>query len=363
MHLIYHMASDHYNINPLFVADLSFLTAREKHILLDAIGDDDTDSLMSITVDDIRSMIKRDVRPRGWVAEDSVKRAAKAARWMYAYQIEMITDDDGGYPPLLREIPDRPFALFCRGNVKCLTGQTVSVVGTRHVTPQGKQAAQEFSHDASAAGVSVVSGLAMGVDGAAHMGTVEAVFDAMEDGSSGPLGKAIAILPCGVDTITPTMHKRLASNIMYTNGCLVSEYLPGAGAEAWRFVHRNRIIAGMSKATLVVEAPPGSGALITAQFAVEYDRDVVFHAAAFSDMARQVSDEVKAQLQVRHAQGKVSKAKLENTAQKYIDDGAPVIKDWKDFCECMDEAPGARASSTCDEDNMLFDGDKDTGAQ
>lgn len=325
----------------LFVCDISFLTPREKGILLQTL-DKDT-NLSNITVDDISKMVGRVVRPRIWDAEESVKRVKRALTWMKAMYVDVIIDGEDYYPPLLREVADRPFALFCRGSKECLLSRTVSIVGTRHVTMQGRKAAEQFAHDASSAGVSVVSGLALGVDGAAHKGAVQTVYDAMEDGKGGPLGKSIAVLPCGVDIITPAMHKHLAENIMYIGGCLISEYLPGATAETWRFVHRNRIIAGMSNATLVVEAPPGSGALITAQYALEYNRDVVFHEAAFCNEANAVAKKVKEELEAQRALGKGVQGKIENTARRYVEDGAPVVKDYADFCKCLKEAPGIRA--------------------
>lgn len=329
-------------IPKLFVSDITFLSADEKHVLLESI-DNDT-NLEAITVNDIRSIVGRNVRPKIWDTADMIKRAERAQRWMHAVRVDFIMDSDEYYPPLLKEVPDRPFALFCRGDKKCLTGRFVSIVGTRHVTPMGSAAAEQFARDASLDGVSVVSGLALGVDGAAHKGAVRALYDAMENGESAPLGKSVAVLPCGVDIITPSRHKHLAQNIIYTGGTIISEYLPGTEAEAWRFVSRNRIIAGMSNATLVIEAPPGSGALITARHAMEYNRMVMFHKAAVSDQAREVAEYVKEQLEIQVAQGKVSRAKIESTSQKYIDDGAPIIKDYADFCECLCEAPGERTT-------------------
>lgn len=345
------MASD--NIPLLFVADLSFLTAREKGIMIKSMDKAASEStLESMTAGDIRSIVGREVHPKDWSAAGSVKRAKQASFWLCALQIGVITDEDKDYPPLLKQVNDRPFALFYRGNKECLAQKSVSIVGTRRVTPQGREAAEQFAKDASCDGVCVVSGLAMGVDGAAHKGSVQAVYDSMENDESEAMGKSIAVLPCGVDVITPKMHRHLAENIMYTHGCIISEYLPGTGAEPWRFVHRNRIIAGMSSATLVVEAPPGSGALITAQYALEYDRDLIFHKAAFSDAARGVSEYVKEQLEIQHAQGRASKGKLENTVQRYIDDGAAIVNSYADFCEYMKEAPGTRAVET---EETLFD--------
>ena len=120
----------------------------------------------------------------------------------------------------------------------------------------------------------------------------------------------------------------------------------------WHFVGRNRIIAGLSPATVVIEAPAGSGALITADFAVEYDRDVVFHQAAFGEMAVSVAKKVGDKLQNDFAAGKVSKYKVENKPDKYLEAGAPIIKDYKDYCEYLSEMPGKRTKAS--EQQLLF---------
>lgn len=342
---------DSSNIPMLFAADISFLTAKEKHILLDSM--DKTGgaekSLLLLTEQAIGGIVKRDVHPKEWSAEDCLKRAKEASFWMKSLNITAVTDEDGAYPPLLLDTADRPFLLFCRGNAECLRDKTVSVVGTRHVSPQGREAAKRFAFDAAKVGVSVVSGLAMGVDGEAHRGTLLAMDEAIERGEKEAAGKAIAVLPCGADGITPAVHKQLAQKIIALGGCLISEYLPGSEAAAWRYVHRNRIIAGMSAATLVAEAPTGSGALITARYAAEYNRDVFFHEAAFCQAAQAFSAEVKTKLEAGHALGRVPRAKLENTVQKYIDSGAIVIKDYADFCRRMNGSMGKRQKATGDE--------------
>ena len=211
------------------------------------------------------------------------------------------------------------------------------------MTREGKEAAFSFAHDAARNGVTVVSGLAYGIDASAHAGAVDACFDAMEAGTEKNCGKTAAILPCGADMIVPSSHKRLAEKIIKTGGVLVSEYLPGVPAEAWRFVHRNRIIAALSPATVVVESPPGSGALITAQYALDYNRDVMIHEAAFSAPAKAVSRQAKCELEKKIERGKAAKGKTERTAEKYVADGAPVIKDYADYRRCRSEAPGARS--------------------
>jgi len=242
--------------------------------------------------------------------------------------------------------------IFCRGDVKLLSGKNVSIVGTRRITPYGKKAALEFAQDAANDGCNVVSGLASGVDSYAHKGALNAYFNALEKEESITPGKTIAVLPSAIDEILPALNKKLAEQILSSGGLLISEYEPGEAMAKWHFVGRNRIIAALSMATLVVEAPAGSGALITADFAVEYNRDVLFHQACFSEGAEYVSGLVKSQLDKDFAIGKVSKYKIENTPEKYIRDGAPVIKDYKSFCEVLSGLPGSQNKP---EQGELFD--------
>ena len=166
-------------------------------------------------------------------------------------------------PPLLTEIHDPPKRLFVRGNgdEAVLCGPAVAVVGARACSPYGRQAARMLGRELAAAGVVVVSGLARGIDGEAHRG-------ALETG-----GHTVAVLGCGIDRDYPAVHGSLAGAIA-ERSLLVSEYGPGVEPAPWRFPARNRIIAGLCAATVVVEARERSGALITADFALEDGREV-----------------------------------------------------------------------------------------
>ena len=110
------------------------------------------------------------------------------------------------------------------------------------------------------------------------------------------------------------------------------------------FVQRNRIIAGLSSSTVVIQSPSGSGALITADFALDFNRDVFFHQAAFSDIAKEISDYTEKKLDIDFANGKISKYKRENTVKKFLLSGAPVISDYNDYCNALKEEPGLRNS-------------------
>jgi DNA processing protein len=167
-------------------------------------------------------------------------------------------------PPLLHAIYDPPPRLYVRGGAdeKVLARPAVAVVGARACSAYGAQVARRLGRDLAAAGLVVVSGLARGVDGEAHRGALEAG------------GFTVAVLGCGIDRDYPAAHAELARRIR-ERGLVVSEYEPGVEPAPWRFPARNRIIAGLCAATAVVEARERSGALITADLALEEGRDVL----------------------------------------------------------------------------------------
>ncbi len=166
-------------------------------------------------------------------------------------------------PPLLRAIHDPPARLYLRGASEpdLLTRPAVAIVGARACSPYGAQVARMLGRELAAAGVVVVSGMARGIDGEAHRGALDAQ------------GHTVAVLGCGIDRDYPAAHASLARAIA-ERSLLVSEYEPGVEPAPWRFPARNRIIAGLCTAAIVVEARERSGALITADFALEEGRDV-----------------------------------------------------------------------------------------
>ncbi len=168
------------------------------------------------------------------------------------------------FPTLLRAIYDPPPKLFVRGTAAedVLTRPAVAIVGARACSPYGAQVARRLGSDLAAAGIVVVSGLARGIDGEAHRGALAAG------------GMTVAVLGCGIDRDYPAAHAELARRIR-EHGLVVSEYEPGVEPAPWRFPARNRVIAGLSAATVVVEARERSGALITADLALEEGRDVL----------------------------------------------------------------------------------------
>lgn len=179
------------------------------------------------------------------------------------FSIQKLLFDDAQFPDGLRRIPEPPQILYCLGEPSALSHvPMIAIVGTRRATRYGLETARVLARDASASGIAVVSGLALGIDAQAHTGALE--------------GKAptIAVLGSGLNHIVPTTNRRLADRILESGGAIVSEFEPDMPAESWTFPQRNRIIAGLSQATIVVEAPEKSGALITARFALDFNRDV-----------------------------------------------------------------------------------------
>ncbi|HET6569775.1 MAG TPA: DNA-processing protein DprA [Rhodothermales bacterium] len=174
---------------------------------------------------------------------------------------EIITAWDDRFPHLLRQIYDPPAFLWVRGELLPEDERAIAIVGTRRPTDYGKQAAADFAAGLVQHGFTIVSGLAYGIDVAAHRAALEAG------------GRTISVLGSGVDRIYPSKHERVARSII-EQGAVVSEFALGAAPEAPNFPRRNRVVSGLSLGTLVVEAYEGGGALITARLAVEQNREV-----------------------------------------------------------------------------------------
>ena len=175
--------------------------------------------------------------------------------------IQVITWEDDDYPRRLKEIDQPPPVLYLRGQLSEADQWAVAIVGTRRITAYGRQVTEEIGRQLAQNGVSVVSGLARGVDSVAHLAALK------------NNGRTLAVLGNGIDQIYPPEHRKLAEDIIQ-QGALISDYPPGTAPEAANFPPRNRIISGLSQAVIVVEAGEKSGALITAAFAADQGRDV-----------------------------------------------------------------------------------------
>ncbi|MBN2701146.1 MAG: DNA-processing protein DprA [Methylohalobius sp. ZOD2] len=182
--------------------------------------------------------------------------------WAAKPDRHLLAVTDPGYPPQLKEISSPPPLLYVHGQLECLRRPQLAVVGSRNPSRNGRQIAFEFARALAELNLVITSGLALGIDGAAHQG-------ALAGGES-----TAAVVGTGPDRIYPARHKNLAAEIV-THGAIVSEFPPGTPVRAQHFPRRNRIIAGLSLGTLVVEATRRSGSLITARFALEQGREVM----------------------------------------------------------------------------------------
>ena len=196
------------------------------------------------------------------VPEGFASRLQAATAWLAAGdRRSVLTLGDAGYPALLLQTPDPPLLLYLQGEVELLHLRSLAIVGSRNASAQGMDNARAFACHLSRLGWAIVSGLAIGIDAAAHEGGL--------DGAGG----TVAVVGTGLDRVYPARHRALAHRIAET-GLLISEFAPGTPPLRENFPLRNRIIAGLTRGTLVVEAALQSGSLITARQAVEYGREV-----------------------------------------------------------------------------------------
>lgn len=261
---------------PTEAAALALLGARDRRLLAALIRfltnrstADDLDALPPRTPDE--PLIRWVCRCRAptadlesWVAEAARVQSEAATQVSRAGRIGVtcLPFDAAAYPPLLSSIPDPPALLWIRGDAKALAAPSIAIVGSRGATPYGLAMASKIAGDLAANGLVIVSGLARGIDSAAHAAALSAG------------GKTIGVLGCGIDRIYPPEHKALAGNIEHS-GAVISEFPPGVPPLPHHFPLRNRIVSGLSGAVVVVEAPEKSGALITASTALEQGRDVL----------------------------------------------------------------------------------------
>jgi len=185
----------------------------------------------------------------------------KDMAWLEESKVSVLLLSDPDYPALLREITDPPPVLFVLGDQKKLQNPQLAIVGSRNPTPSGRETAQNFAHHLALQGLTITSGMALGIDAASHQGALEAK------------GSTIAVAGTGLDRVYPGVHHELAHEIA-KNGALVSEFPPGTSPSKHNFPRRNRIISALSMGVLVVEAALRSGSLITARQALEQGREV-----------------------------------------------------------------------------------------
>lgn len=197
--------------------------------------------------------------------------------------IDIISINEKKYPKILKEIYDPPISLYIKGNTEILNNKSIAIVGCRDATEYGKKAAKYFSYNLSKKGVNIVSGLARGIDSYAHIGNVCVQDEKQKEEYKLKIsiqqdniqyGKTIAVVGNGLDIVYPKENKYLFDKIIETGGAIISEYPLGIKPDKMNFPARNRIVSGISKGIIVIEAKEKSGTLITVDFALDQGRDV-----------------------------------------------------------------------------------------
>jgi len=280
----------------LALARAEFLRPKEKLVLMDMLGS--AQRVLQRPLADLSDLLGRKFRTGTWSSDRLLEAARRDLERLDAGGMGVVFHGEAAYPAQLAEIHDPPLALFYRGTLPAFDGPMAAVVGTRRPTGAARRAAFDLGMDLSLAGVPVVSGLALGIDCAAHEGSLE--------GGAVP----VAVLGNGIDRIGPGASARIGRRLLEKGGVVFSEYPPGVPPLAYHFPARNRIIAGLCRSVTVVEAPARSGALITAEFALEENRDLYVHAAGLAGEA-----------------GAGTRA-LADAGASVVTDGREILRDW-----------------------------------
>lgn len=221
-------------------------------------------AIYSASISQLREIVDEELA-RKINAGIDVDAIAPTLDWLKKDNAHIVTLADANYPKLLLEISNPPAVLYAIGNLHWLNYPSIAVVGSRNATPQGEKNAEEFAASLCNSGLCVISGMALGIDGAAHRGALKAIGKAN--------GATIAVVGTGLDIVYPARHRELAHKIA-ERGLIISEFPLGTPSKAQNFPRRNRLISGLSLGCLVVEANIDSGSLITARLATEQGREV-----------------------------------------------------------------------------------------
>lgn len=239
-----------------------FVGPRVATQLLERFGS--PDAVFGATRAELESMHLRNESVESIIGREFHGRAERELERVRAIGGDVLTLDDGNYPALLREISDPPIVLYVLGNWReCFDAPCIGVVGSRRCSTYGENAAEMLARDLGSAGVTIVSGLARGIDTAAHRGTVAVS------------GRTVAVLGTGIDGTYPRENSKLSREIVESGGALASQFPLGTPPLRDNFPYRNRIISGLSLGVLLVEATERSGSLITARLAMEQNREVM----------------------------------------------------------------------------------------
>jgi DNA processing protein len=285
----------------LLISRTPEISSAEKILLSENINSE-KDFIRIIDSNEIEKIINRRLKNK-FDVDEIRKLAEQDEKKINIRKINYASYASVDYPPLLREIYDPPLILFYLGKLPCAEKPTAAIVGTRHPSPEASGFAYKISSDLGKFGISIVSGLAIGIDTMAHRGNI--------DGGA----STIAVLGSGIDNIYPRSNKMLAKKILETGGAIISEYPMETPAYKWNFPARNRIISGISRGVVVVEAPQSSGALITARFAAEQNRDLWVASLHQEDKERISFD-------------RRGSEKLVQQGAKLINNAEEILRDW-----------------------------------
>lgn len=247
----------------IFMSRISGLNTREKNQILELFPS--LSDLIKLKNNDLENIVDRKFGNKIFNSKVILKESEKIYNSLYGSQIEIISYASNNYPPRLREIFNPPFLLYKKGGELKSEMPAIAVVGTRKPTQSALRSAYNFGIEIADYEIYLVSGLAFGIDQAAHRAVVDRS------------GSTIAVLGNGIDFIYPKENTGLGEEIIDLGGVLLSEYPPGTPPVKYNFPERNRIISGLSNSLVVIEAPCKSGALITAEFALDQGRDVYIH--------------------------------------------------------------------------------------
>jgi len=250
------------------LSHVDFLTPRDKMECIMAAGS--AYGVFGMSLSDLSGIVRRRMRTRLWKPDAILAAGEKTWKLLTPGVLGCIFYWDSTYPPQLRETSDPPVTLFYRGTLPENGYLLAGIVGTRFPTGGARAAAFRLGFELGRHGIGVVSGLARGIDREAHEGCVEAA------------GYSVAVLGNGIDDVYPASSRKAARSVLDTGGAIVSEYPPGTPPLQHHFPARNRIISGLCRGVVIVQAPLRSGALITARYALEQDRDVFVHAGGLA---------------------------------------------------------------------------------
>ena len=259
----------------LAVNRVPFLRPREKLLLCEL--ETSPGIFARLGLPELERILGRPVRSRRWDPAEALRGAEEDLRLLTSGPIHCTFIWSPDFPPLLREIYDPPPVLYYRGVLPPPGEPLVAIVGTRRPTGAGRGAAQALAAELARLGVGTVSGLARGIDTEVHRGSLKG------------RGLTVAVLGNGIDRIFPSSSAPVGRRILEAGGCVASEFPPGEPARPYHFPGRNRIISGLARTVVVVQAPLGSGALITADYALEQGRELAVHAAGLEGPAAEGS--------------------------------------------------------------------------